>query len=107
MFHLFVGRRRLMVKMIVFLGRFQVAKLMSMLKTRYEDRQERKHVEAVKNLAAHRAEVEKTVERQMRHQKEARRQISRVLSRSEAIKEAKARRGGGSGSRGRGFKRGR
>ena len=85
---------------------FQVAKLMSMLKTRYEDRQERKHVEAVKNLAAHRAEVEKTVERQMRHQKEARRQVSRLLSRSEAIKEAKARKGGGgSGAGGRGFKR--
>ena len=107
MFHLFVGRLRLMVKMIAFSSNvFQVAKLMSMLKTRYEDRQERKHVEAVKNLAAHRAEVEKTVERQMRHQKEARRQVSRLLSRSEAIKEAKARKGGGgSGAGGRGFKR--
>ena len=35
----------------------KVAKLMSMLKARYEDRQERLHNEAVERLAKHREEV--------------------------------------------------
>lgn len=91
----------------------KVAKLMAMLKTRYEDRTERLHVEAVERLAAHRAQVEAEMERKMQKQKEARRAVSRLVSRAEAIKEAKARRGGGGGredggrSRGRGRGRGR
>ena len=44
----------------------------------------------------------------MKKQKEARQSVSRLLSRAEAIKEAKARRGGGGeGGRGRGRGRGR
>ena len=89
----------------------KVAKLMTMLKTRYEDRTERLHVEAVNRLASHRAVVQEEVERKMKKQKEARQAVSRLLSRAEAIKEAKARkgkaRGGGGASRGRGRGRGR
>ena len=84
----------------------QVAKLMSMLKTRYSDRQERLHTEAVNRLADHRKRVEAEVDRKNKSQKEARRQVSRVLSRADAVKEAKMRRGGGD-SRGRGRGRGR
>jgi len=89
----------------------KVAKLMNMLKTRYEDRKERLHVEAVDRLAAHRAVVQAVAERKMKKQKEARQAVSRLLSRAEAIKEAKARKGGGGrgggASRGRGRGRGR
>ena len=87
----------------------KVAKLMSMLKTRYEDRTEKLHVEAVERLAAHRAQVEAEMARKMAKQKEARKAVARLVSRAEAVKEAKARRGGGreDGGRGRGRGRGR
>ncbi|XP_045029896.1 ribosome biogenesis protein BMS1 homolog [Daphnia magna] len=93
----------------------KVAKLMAMLKTRYEDRTDRLHVEAVERLAAHRAVVQAEAQRKMKKQKEARQSVSRLLSRAEIIKEAKARKRGGSGGgedsgrggRGRGRGRGR
>lgn len=43
----------------------KVSKLMSMLKARYEDRQERLHNEAVVRLAKHREEVEAVVGRKV------------------------------------------
>lgn len=43
----------------------KVARLMSMLKARYEDRQERLHVEAVDRLAKHREQVEAEVARKV------------------------------------------
>lgn len=78
-----------------------------MLKTRYSDRQERLHTEAVNRLAAHRQQVEAEEDRKNKSQKEARRQVSRLLSRADAVKEAKMRRGGGADSRGRGRGRSR
>lgn len=43
----------------------KVAKLMAMLKTRYQDRSERLHVEAVQRLSAHRAVVRAEVARKV------------------------------------------
>lgn len=45
--------------------------------------------------------IYRSVNCQMQKEKEARRQVSKLLSRAEKIKEAKARKGGG-GGRGRG-----
>ena len=45
----------------------KVARLMSMLKARYEDRQERLHVEAVDRLAKHREQVEAEMGRKVNH----------------------------------------
>lgn len=45
----------------------KVAKLMAMLKTRYQDRTERLHVEAVKRLASHREVVRAEVDRKVFH----------------------------------------
>jgi ribosomal protein S3 len=43
----------------------KVAKLMAMLKTRYDDRKDRLHVEAVERLAAHRTVVQAEAERKV------------------------------------------
>lgn len=43
----------------------KVAKLMAMLKTRYQDRTDRLHVEAVDRLAAHRAVVQAEAQRKV------------------------------------------
>ncbi len=44
----------------------KVAKLMAMLKTRYDDRKDRLHVEAVERLAAHRSVVQAEAQRKVK-----------------------------------------
>ncbi|XP_065583035.1 ribosome biogenesis protein BMS1 homolog isoform X2 [Artemia franciscana] len=65
----------------------KVLGLMKILKTRYTERQDKLHKEAVQRIKEHRKKVEASEEQKLKRQRELKQKVSRVLSKMEAKKE--------------------